>query len=492
MKTPYFTALAVILCSTVVQNVAVARQAYPHTTRTAQVDRLFASWDRTGSPGAAVGIIKDGRIIYARGYGMANLEYDIPNTPQTVFRIGSTSKHFTAMAIAVLDSQGELSLDDDIRRYLPEIPAYEWPVTIRHMLHHTSGLRNYEVLMSLAGRDGPTHPVPYYTDAEAVDIIARQKALNFRPGDRYSYSNSNYFLLAEIIGRVSGMRTAEFARQYLFEPLGMTATHFHDDVDVIVKNRASGYSPTGDGGFRVNMTKLPQIGTGSIFTTIDDFYKWDRNFYDNVLGDGSQDLIDRVQTPGRLNDGGSTHYGFGLDIRRFHGLRSIGHGGAFVGFRSYYLRFPEQRFSVVVLANQGPFPDRELAEDIATIYLEDQFTEPRDAGRQTYRDDAGADTGETEKQPVSLSRSERAGYAGRYYSHELDATYALHTESDTLVLQVGRYHKEVVVATGPDTLTWSFGTLRAERGGTNDVTGLVLDVDGLPIRNIRFMKVHDR
>ena len=479
--------MSFLLSAVLVQQPATARQAYPHTPQTDEVDKLFAQWDNKDSPGAAVGIIKDGRVIYARGYGMANLEYDIPNTPQTVFRIGSTSKHFTAMAIAVLISQDRLSLDDDIRRYLPEIPAYEWPVTIRHMLHHPSGLRNYEVLMALAGRDGPTHPVPYYTDAEAVEIIARQEALNFRPGDRYSYSNSNYFLLAEIIARVSGIRTAEFARKYLFEPLGMAATHFHDDVNLIVKNRASGYSPTGDGGFRINMTQLPQIGTGSIFTTIDDFYKWDQNFYHNVLGDGSQSLIEMVQTPGVLNNGESAHYGFGLDIRRFHGLRSIGHGGAFVGFRSYYVRFPDQRFSVVVLANQGPFPEQMLAEEVAVIYLEDQFTESLDAERQTYRDDTSA--GERETQSIAMNGSERAEYAGRYYSRELDAIYTLEAESGELVLRVGRYYEETVVFVGPDTMVWSFGTLGVQRDGTNDISGLVLDVEGTPIRDIRFTKI---
>ena len=234
--------LVCMLCVVFLQSPSVARQAYPHTKQTEQVDRLFATWDKSGSPGAAIGIIKDGRIIYARGYGMANLEYDIPNTPQTVFRIGSTSKHFTAMGIALLIEQGKISLDDDIRLYLPELPAYQWPIEIRHMLHHTSGLRNYEVLMILAGRDGETYKVPFYTDEEAVQMIARQKALNFKPGERYSYSNSNYFLLAEIIGRASGMKTSEFARKFLFEPLGMSDTHFHDDVSVIVKNRASGYT----------------------------------------------------------------------------------------------------------------------------------------------------------------------------------------------------------------------------------------------------------
>lgn len=461
---------------------AHAGGAYTQTAETAAVDKLFAKWDRPDSPGAAIGIIKDGRIIYARGYGMANLEYDIPNTPQTVFRIGSTSKHFTAMAVAILIEQGKLALDDDIRTYLPELPAYEAPVTVRHMLHHTSGLRNYEHLTLLAGIDSPLHPSPYYTDEEAVAMIARQKSLNFTPGERYSYSNSNYFLLAEIIGRASGMRTAEFARKYMFEPLGMSHTHFHDDVDVIVKNRASGYSPTEDGGFRINMTRLGQIGTGSIFTTIEDFFKWDQNFYDNKLGKGRQSLIEMVETPGRLNNGDSAGYGFGLNIERFGGLRLISHGGAFVGFRSYYMRFPDQRFSIVMLANQGPFPLYEVVRDIALIYLEDQFTKPVDTAPSPEDEDA-----EAEPPAIALTDDRRRAYAGRYYSPELDAYYTLRATDGTLTLQVGRYHTEELAASAADALRWGYGTLEFARNPAGEISGFVLHSE--PIRNLRFEKL---
>jgi len=474
--------LVCTLCVVFLQSPSVARQTYPHTKQIEQVDRLFATWDKSGSPGAAIGIIKDGRIIYARGYGMANLEYDIPNTPQTVFRIGSTSKHFTAMGIALLIEQGMISLDDDIRLYLPELPAYQWPIEIRHMLHHTSGLRNYEVLMMLAGRDGETYKVPFYTDEEAVQMIARQKALNFKPGERYSYSNSNYFLLAEIIGRVSGMKTSEYARKFLFEPLGMSHTHFHDDVSVIVKNRASGYSPAEGGGFRINMTQLEQIGTGSIYTTVEDFYKWDQNFYNNKLGKGSQSLIEMVETPGILNNGESADYGFGLNITRLYGLRTIGHGGSFVGYRSYYLRFPDQKFSVVILANQGPFPDYEIAREIALIYLKDQFTEPLDIEQSNYRD--GADQSGQGTQAITLSSDQRKQYLGTYFSEELDAFYTLFEEGDSLVLRVGRYYTAELTASESDRFAWEFGTLEFQRDADDRISGFLLHAG--PIRNINF------
>lgn len=471
-------------CAAFFQSPADARQAYPHTKQTEQVDRLFSTWDKDGSPGAAVGVIKDGRIIYARGYGMANLEYDIPNTPHTVFRIGSTSKHFTAMGIALLIEQGKVSLDDDIRLYLPELPAYQTPITVGHMLYHTSGIRNYEALLMLAGRDGETYKVPYYTDEEAVEIIARQKALNFDPGDRYSYSNSNYFLLAEIVGRVSGMKTSEFFKKNVFEPLGMFDTHFHDDVSVIVRNRASGYSPADDGGFRINMTQLEQIGTGSIFTTIEDFYRWDQNFYKNKLGNGSQSLIEMVETPGKLNNGESANYGFGLNITTLYGLRTIGHGGSFVGFRSYYLRFPDHRFSIVVLANQGPFPDEEVAQEIAKIYLRDEFTESMDVEQQTYRD--GADQSESDSRTMALSRDQRTQYAGTYYSDELDATYTFFEDEESLHVRVGRYYSTAITPITSDMFVWNFGELEFQRNSDNSVSGFLLHME--PIRGIRFTR----
>jgi CubicO group peptidase (beta-lactamase class C family) len=329
-------------------------QAYTHTEATDKVDALFERWDRMDSPGAALGIFQDGRIIYARGYGAANLEYNIPITPQTVFRVGSVSKQFTAMCIALLAEQGKLALDDDIRKLLPEMHADIPPVTIRHMIHHTSGIRDYLVLQALAGRSGGY----FYTSPEAIDLLTRQRGLDFKPGDKYSYSNSGYFLLAEIVKRASGMKPREFAKRYIFDPLGMTSTHFHDDINEIVKNRASGYLPIAEGGFRIHMTQLDMIGDGGIYTTVEDFFKWDQNFYKNKLGNETKDLIDLVLTTAQLNDGKKIDYAFGLVVNKYRGFKLISHGGSFVGYKSHYLQFPEQKFSVVILSNLGSFePD---------------------------------------------------------------------------------------------------------------------------------------
>ncbi len=461
-----------------------AYQAYPHSEVTDKVDALFTQWDKDNSPGAALGIFKDGRIIYARGYGMANLEYDIPNSPQSVFRIGSLSKHFTAMCIALLIEQGKISKSDDIRRYLPEIPDYGKPITIGNMLHHTSGLRNYEALMELAGRDGETIKVPFYTDREAIDMIVRQKKLNFLPGEQYSYSNTNYFLLAEIVGRVSGMKTSEFAKQYMFDPLSMENTHFHDDINVIVKNRASGYSPKDGGGFRINMTQLEQIGTGSIYTTIEDFFKWDQNFYNNKLGLGKQSLIEMIETPGLLNNGTSSEYGFGLNVTTFYGLKLVSHGGSFVGYRSYYMRFPDRRLSIVILANQGPFPDYDIARDIAVLYLKDLFTEPLDAEQTTYRD--------TNVQEPSVSfqiDSEKLDqYTGTYYSEELNARYTFQRDGNTLRVNVGKYFTTPVEAISTDFFRLSYISIEFSRNKADRISGFLLHAD--PIRSIIFEKIN--
>lgn len=333
---------------------------------TDKVDELFVEWDKPDSPGCALGIIKNGQLIYKRGYGMANLEHNIPISSTTVFRIGSTSKQFTAMSIILLAEQGKICLDDDIRRYLSEMPKYESPITIRHLIHHTSGIRDYLELMDLAGmRDHD-----YYTQDEAVEMLARQKELNFEQGDEFLYSNSGYFLLSVIVKRASGKSLREFAEENIFKPLGMNNTHFNDDHTMIVKNRAAGYSPK-DGSYRIHMTTLDMVGDGGVFTTVEDLFLWDQNFYENNLG--GKDLINRVLTQGTLNNSEKLEYAFGLIVSDYRGLKMVSHGGGFVGFRAEMIRFPEQKFSVICLANLSSINPSRIARQVADIYLADQF-----------------------------------------------------------------------------------------------------------------------
>jgi len=386
-------------------------QAYPHNELTDRVDELFKRYDGDDRPGLALGIIKDGRIIYARGYGMANLEYDIPNTPRTVFRTGSLAKQFTAMCIAILADQGKLSIDDNIRKFIPEMPEYETPVMIRHLIHHTSGVRDYLTLQSLAQKDD----ADYYSNQDVLDIITWQKELNFTPGSQYLYSNSGYFLLAEIVARASGLTTVEFADKYIFEPLGMKNTHFHDNRNLIVKNRASGYSPARD-GFRINMTQLEMIGDGGVFTTIEDMFKWDQNFYNNILG--SPKLMETVLTPGVFNDGSKHTYGFGLRISSYRGLKIVGHGGSFVGFRAANLQFQDHKFSVVIFANTSAINPSNLCERVADIYLEDAFIAPLETRQRRVNN-------RQRTEEINLTVSDLRKFTGEYYSDELRVTYKI-------------------------------------------------------------------
>ena len=351
--------LWVFLFTAIMISIAVADE------KTDKVDKLFAKWDSTVSPGAALAIIRDGEIIYKRGYGMANLEHNVPITSTSVFRIGSTSKQFSASCIAILALQGKISLDDDIRKYIPELSKHEKPITIRHLVHHTSGIRDYLTLASIAALPDDH----FYTPEDSVELIARQKGLNFLPGEEHLYSNSGYFLMGEIVKRVSGKSLNDFAQEHIFKPLGMKNTHYHDDHTLVVKNRADGYSPT-KGGFRINMTTLDHVGDGGVFTTVEDMFLWDQAFYTNKLG---KQLMDLIQTPGALNNGEKLNYAFGLGIDEYKGLNRVSHGGGFVGFRAQMVRFPDQKFTVVCLANLGTINPSRLCTQIADIYLADHF-----------------------------------------------------------------------------------------------------------------------
>jgi CubicO group peptidase (beta-lactamase class C family) len=336
---------------------------------TDKVDKLFAAWDKTTTPGVALAVIKDGRIVYERGYGMAKLEDGIVNTPDKVFDIGSVSKQFTATCVAMLIREGKVGLEDDIRKYLPELPVYEKPVTVNHLLHHTSGLRDYNELLSLAGfrpeSDSPTVE-------EALEVIRRQKRLNYTPGEEYSYTNTGFFLLSQIVERVSGKSLNAFAQERIFKPLGMTKTLFQDDHTQIIKDRATGYSQ-GEKGYAISMSNWDETGDGNVYTTVRDLYLWDQAFYTNALG---KDLMDMLQTQGVLNSGKKIDYAFGLVISEYKGLKVVEHGGAWVGFRAALVRFPEQKFSVVVLANIETIDASRLAFGVADIYLAGQLKEP--------------------------------------------------------------------------------------------------------------------
>ncbi len=444
--------------------------------REAQVDEIFSEYDHTWTPGCAVGVIRDGSFVLRRGYGMANLEYGIALSPQSVFRIGSTSKQFTAAAIVLLAQEGKLSLDDDVRDHLPELNDFGTPVTIRHLLHHTSGYRDYLTLASVAGMRNDD----YYTDDDLLEMLSRQRQLNFMPGDEHLYSNSGYWLLSQVVERASGKSLREYAAGRMFTPLGMSNTHFHNDHTEIVPNRASGYSPTSD-GFRINMTTLPMTGDGGVFTTVNDLLRWDQNFYDSSVG--GPEFAEQMLRTGSLNDGESLTYASGLTVGTYRGLNIVSHGGSFVGFRAEMIRFPDERVSVSCLCNRSDANPSRLARQVAAVYLDDRMEPQEAAGQRRSRAQPPA--------TVELSDRELAAFAGDYYSEELDVTYRLQVAGDGAGIdyEYGS-SRSSVRPIGNDTLWRNNLTMRFERAVDGTITGFQLDAGR--VKNLRFTRASNR
>jgi CubicO group peptidase (beta-lactamase class C family) len=338
----------------------------PSLTR--RVDSLFASYDRKDSPGCALAAIRDGAIVYTRGYGMASLELGAPITPRTVFDIGSTAKQFAATSILLLEQQGKLSLDDDVRRFIPELPDYGAKVTLRNLLQHTSGLPDYIGLLRLAG--ARTEDV--VTDEEALHLLALEKTLEFPPGSAHLYSNSGYFLLSLVVQRSSGQSLADYARERIFTPLGMGQTRYVHDHTSIVAGHAVGYALAKGGGFRLDSSNWEMNGDGGLQTTVEDLARWDGNFYDAKVGGRS--LVDALQRTGVLTSGMAISYAMGLRVDTYRGLKRVRHGGSWAGFRAELLRFPEERFSVVTLCNLADASAATLARHVAEIYLENRLS----------------------------------------------------------------------------------------------------------------------
>jgi CubicO group peptidase (beta-lactamase class C family) len=329
-----------------------------------KVDQVFAAYDKPDSPGCALGVVRDGAFIYKKGYGTASLELGVPITPQSVFYMGSVSKQFTAASVVLAAEQGFLSLDDDIRKFVPELPSYGKIITLREMLHHTSGFRDVLGLLLLAGRNfEDIHPT-----AELLDLLSRQKALNYQPGEEFLYSNTNYFLMSVVIHRATGKTLTQFADENIFKPLGMTHTRFYEDHTVVVPGRIPAYEPLSGSGFRIDWsTNFDKVGDGGLLSSVDDLLLWDRNFYDNKLGKGT--LLKEMQTQGVLNNGKQIEYALGLFISKYRGLPVVGHGGALFGYRTELLRFPQQKFSVITLCNVGTSDPNNLSEHVVDIYL---------------------------------------------------------------------------------------------------------------------------
>jgi len=375
----------------------------------AEVDKLFAAWNKTDSPGCAVAVVKDGQIVHKKGYGTANLELGVPITPESVFYIGSVSKQFVAMCIALLADKGKLSLDDDIRKYMPEMPDYGTSITIRHLIHHTGGIRDYLELENIAGI-----PFGTYHEQSALNLITRQKELNFKPGEENSYSNSGYFLLGVIVKRASGKSLREFANENIFKPLGMENSRFHDDYMKLIKNRAAGYYERGEGEYSNFISTFDCVGSGGLFTSVEDLFLWDQNFCHHKVG--GEEVMETMHTQGVLNNGKKLDYAFGLQMSEYRGLKIVEHGGSLVGYRAELLRFPDHRFSVIILSNISSFVPSELARQVADIYLVDEFKEdrPKPIRRPVEKTET-----------IDLPEEKLREYVGNFYSEEILAGFEI-------------------------------------------------------------------
>ena len=456
--------------------IVLSRKAHAQSAARPEIDSIFRTWDAKTTPGCALGIFQDGRIVYERGYGMADLENDVAITPESVFYVGSVSKQFTAMAAALAIQQGKLSADDSIRKWLPELPAYADAITVRHLVHHTSGLRDYNTLIAIAGRRGDEA----FDNDTVLRMTARQKALNFTPGTEHLYSNTGYTLLATVVERATKTRFADYAAQQIFQPLGMTVSHFHTDVGRLVKKRANAYVLSQDGSVRLDTPSNERAGAGGVFTSVRDLLHWEENFYTARVG--GKALIEQVQTPGPNVGGGSATYAWGLQVGVYRGQKIVEHGGSLGGYRAHLIRFPDQHTSVAALCNLAIVPAG-LVRQVADVVL---------AGKLAER--TGPQTGQTARPPAAtpaqvdtrMDATVFPSYVGKYVSDEIDSTFTVALNGDRLTLQRDTDASPVgLVAAGPHTFRARGFTIRFERNGSATPS---LVVDAGRVRDIRFQR----
>ena len=352
-----------------------------------KIDLLFD--DRSQKPGCAVGLIENGEYIHSKGYGLANLEHEIPIGMDTIFRIGSVSKQFTTMAIAILEEKDELSFEDEMKVHIPDLVDYGEKVTINHMIHHYSGLGDYEYMdypgrfKNALGEEFRWGNEDYLTNKEFHDLIKTLPLIR-KPEKKFHYSNTGYVLLALVAENASGMSLREFAEKEIFKPLGMNNSFFNDDVNLPFKNRADAYTPIDDESdkYKINVTNLSWVGDGGVYTSLNDFIKWDENFYENKLGMGGQSLIQTIemtfeetkvskrnQKMDKEKENENT-YAFAQNLAYYNGYKRWSHSGSWVGWLAHYARFPELRFSTVVFCNTNEIDATIISDKVVDIYFE--------------------------------------------------------------------------------------------------------------------------
>ena len=437
------------------------------------VDRVFA--DLVGDrPGAAVGVRWNGEVVHRAGYGLAHLDHGVPIAPGTVFDIASISKQFGALAALLLEAEGDLDLDADVRGFVPELPDFGATITARHLIHHTSGIRDWPHTMALGGI-GFTDVISF---EKILRMLHRQRAINFAPGSEYAYSNTGYNLLARVIEAQSGMTFREYTESRIFGPLGMTRTHFSDDHLEVVPGRAESYAPAGedDGGdYRRMPNQLTALASSSLHTTMDDFLRWMANYETSQVG--GEAMLERMTEPGVLTNGEELAYAHGLAVADYRGLPTFGHGGSWVGYRTNFVRFPEQNLSVAVFCNVADCDPAGRARRVAEVFIGDLMGPAPEAPEP-----------EPDPEGPELTAAQLQEYAGSYRSPELDSTFDLAVDAEgRLVARHWRNAPSVLAPTDEDTFTgdqWFLPEVRFRRDGAGRITGFT--VTGARVRDLIF------
>jgi CubicO group peptidase (beta-lactamase class C family) len=378
-----------------------------------RIDTLFKKWDRPGSPGCAAGVYHEGKIVFSKGYGGADLEKNRPITPNTIFRVASLSKQFTAAAIALLSIRNEIDLDQPVRNYIPDLPdynEYSKQVTVRQLVHHTSGIPDLFSLLALYD----ISLKDTLNSAKLLKTILSQSHLNFKPGSKYMYSNSGYAILGALVEKVSGQPLQKYLEENLFNPLGMNNSHFHNDRNHVMDQQAFSYRSDGNGQFK--MSYLPNfegLGPTGLYTTIEDMFKWNQQLYNNKLSNakGFNKLMHQRGIP---NNGDTLSYAFALNIDKYKGQKTVGHSGVLMGFRTNYLRIPNQQYGSVLLCNLGNIDPGKINKKMSDIFLEKPYAE-------------------------WLRKFE-----GTYYSEELDLKYRFEVKEADLYLYRGKGSSEKI------------------------------------------------
>lgn len=442
-----------------------------------KIDQLFHPYTIKRSGGVAVGIVKEGKMIFSRGYGLSNLEYDIPVSPHTPFHIASVSKQFAAYALAALHDAGKLSLDDDIHTYLPELSTPD-RITIRQMLNHTSGIRDQWVVAALAG----WRMDDVITQQQLLRLIFNQQALNFPPGTKYHYSNSNYTLAAEIVRRVTGKTLREWTTEEVFKPLGMLNTFFFDDHEEIVPQRSYSYDDR-SGTVKKSVLSFANSGATSLFTTVHDFVKWMANFRHQSVGNAR--IFELLTTPGLLNDGTRLNYALGVAVGKYKGVPSIDHSGVDAGYRSFMLYFPEQDLGIIVLSNLASCNTVDLARRTADVLLD----LPEDQPKKDLSSQDRSGRNRADDFPVTVPMTD---YTGIFYCPEVQTEYHLTEREGKLYLSHKRFSDVLLRPTAEDQFKgtyWIFNDVTFLRNRRGEVTGFSVTNGG--VTAMKFMKRTD-